>query len=63
VALAIQDDGVGFDPGAGSQRGIGLLGIEERVRELDGRVSVQSAPQKGTMLKVEIPRPGGRLDE
>ncbi len=57
VALAIQDDGVGFDPGAGSQRGIGLLGIEERVRELAGRVSVQSAPQKGTILKVEIPAP------
>lgn len=62
VALAIQDDGVGFQPGAGSPRGIGLLGIEERVRELNGRVSVQSAPLKGTILRVEIPGPDGRLD-
>lgn len=61
VSMAIQDDGVGFEAEA-SQRGIGLLGIEERVRELNGSVSIQSAPHKGTVLRVELPLPGGKQD-
>jgi signal transduction histidine kinase len=62
VAMAIQDDGVGFDPASRSPLGIGLLGIEERVRELDGSVTIQSAPQRGTILRVEIPVPDGKRD-
>jgi signal transduction histidine kinase len=32
-----------------------MLGMEERVRQLGGRFEVQSAPGKGTVLKVTIP--------
>ena len=55
VSLTVQDDGVGFTPQLASGRGLGLVGIEERVRELGGEVSVFSQPRRGTLLRVEIP--------
>ena len=58
-SLSIQDDGVGFDPCGPSTKGLGLIGIQERVRELEGKVTVISQPQKGTILEVEVPVPSG----
>jgi signal transduction histidine kinase len=59
VLMTIEDDGVGFDPrnadSAGSRRGLGLIGIRERVANLQGTVDVESAPGKGTRLTVELP--------
>ncbi len=54
VSMTIQDDGVGFDR---ERRGLGLglIGIEERARELGGRAEVRSQPGKGTTLSVEVP--------
>ncbi len=57
VKLEVQDDGVGFGTDA-SYRGMGLIGIEERVRELGGSVEIVSKPGKGTRLSVEIPLNG-----
>lgn len=55
IALTVEDNGVGFDiPSVGS-RGLGLLGAEERVRELGGRMEILSQPSKGTLLRCEIP--------
>lgn len=54
VVLVIQDDGVGFSPVSRS-RGLGLLGMQERVQALEGKVNIASAPQKGTTIRVEIP--------
>jgi len=51
--LAVTDDGVGIDPLRA--RGVGLLGIEERVRELHGRFSVQPRKPHGTELRVTVP--------
>ncbi len=59
VQLSIQDDGVGFDPRQASSRGLGLIGIQERVRELEGKVTVTSQPEKGTILEVEVPVASG----
>ena len=54
IAVTVQDDGVGFLPG--SQRsGLGLLGIEERVQELEGKVTIESLRGKGTTVRVQIP--------
>lgn len=54
VVLDISDDGVGFEPAAANTAGgLGLRGIAERVAQLGGRVDVQSAPGKGTQLRVE----------
>ncbi|MCI0624713.1 MAG: ATP-binding protein [Acidobacteria bacterium] len=55
LSLTVQDDGVGFPPEATSGKGLGLIGIEERVRELGGRVTISSHHQQGTLLKVVIP--------
>jgi len=53
LSLSVEDDGSGFDPE--KTRGLGMLGMEERVRQLGGRFEVQSAPGKGTVLKVKLP--------
>ncbi len=51
--LSVEDDGSGFDPE--KTRGLGMLGMEERVRQLGGQFEVQSVPGKGTVLKVRLP--------
>src|SRR5437667_10426026 len=55
VCLSIRDDGVGFDAGCARTGGLGLVGIEERVKELGGSLAVRSWPDRGTLLRVEIP--------
>jgi len=57
--ISVEDDGVGFDlaevarPGA--HRGLGLLGLRERVWQLLGTIRVESQPGRGTLLRVELP--------
>jgi signal transduction histidine kinase len=53
--LSVEDDGHGFDPKL--MRGLGMLGMEERVRQLGGQFEVQSTPGKGTVLRVRLPVP------
>ncbi|HVT95735.1 MAG TPA: sensor histidine kinase [Bryobacteraceae bacterium] len=53
--LSVQDDGSGFD--AKREKGLGLLGMEERVSHLGGRFRVDSAPGRGTTLSLELPLP------
>jgi signal transduction histidine kinase len=53
LRLAIEDDGKGFN--ARQEKGMGLLGIEERVTHLGGRFAVESAPAHGTILRVLLP--------
>ena len=55
VAVAIEDDGVGFLRQDGVAYGLGLLGITERVRELCGQVTIDSAPGRGTRIAVVLP--------
>jgi signal transduction histidine kinase len=51
--LTVSDDGVGLDPRP--VRGMGLIGIEERVRELRGTFEVQPRTPSGTRLHVTLP--------
>jgi signal transduction histidine kinase len=53
LSVSIQDDGVGFD--AAGEKGMGLLGMEERVARLGGVFRVESAPGQGTTLSVLFP--------
>jgi signal transduction histidine kinase len=55
ISLTVWDDGKGFDSNESTRRGLGLVGIEERVRELGGNVKILSQLGKGTLLEVEIP--------
>lgn len=56
IALSVEDDGKGFDTAAIPRHGLGLVSMRERVRELGGSVSIVAQPEKGTILKVEIPK-------
>ncbi|HJT88962.1 MAG TPA: histidine kinase [Bryobacteraceae bacterium] len=53
LLLAIQDDGKGFN--VRQERGMGLLGIHERVSYLGGQFAVDSQPGHGTLLRVTLP--------
>ena len=53
LELVVSDDGAGIDPARA--RGFGLLGIEERVRELHGTFFVQPGKPHGTELHVALP--------
>ena len=58
LRLTIQDDGQGFVPEI--EKGMGLLGMEERVSRLRGAFEVVSQPGKGTMINVELPLAAGQ---
>jgi two-component system sensor histidine kinase UhpB len=59
VRLDIVDDGYGFDLAkARRSGGLGLLGMEERVRLVMGSVSINSYPHCGTRLRAEVPLRG-----
>jgi signal transduction histidine kinase len=68
VVLDVQDDGVGFDPtgvqappAGGASGGFGLAAMRERIEELGGTLLIESAPDEGTTLVVEIPVPASML--
>lgn len=54
LTVSVQDDGRGFAAGQ-SARGIGLIGMEERVNELGGKLKIASQPGKGTIVVMELP--------
>jgi signal transduction histidine kinase len=53
IVLSVEDDGHGFD--ARRVRGLGLVGMEERVHHLGGAFEVESRPGAGTRVAVELP--------
>ncbi len=55
LSVTVQDDGVGFDPHR--EKGMGLLGMEERVEQLGGRFSIDSSPGQGAVLSILLPLP------
>jgi signal transduction histidine kinase len=62
LSLTIQDDGQGLPENFSAHdrpfaSGTGLVGMEERVRELGGLLEIQSQAGRGTLIKVSIPIP------
>ena len=56
AVLTIEDDGVGFDPEAVRGRGgLGLIVMEERVRLVSGKLSIDALPGDGTRIALEVP--------
>jgi len=59
LQVSIEDDGVGFD--AGRVRGMGLLGMNERVTQLGGTLKIESKPGRGTRVSADLPLPNERI--
>jgi signal transduction histidine kinase len=57
VTLEVQDDGVGFDPQGEFRGHLGLQSMRERAERLGGRLDINSAPGRGTLLRAAIPTP------
>jgi len=55
VRLEVQDWGIGFDPESVEKGHFGLEGIRQRVRLLGGRLSIESKPGSGTLVRVVVP--------
>jgi signal transduction histidine kinase len=62
LVVEVRDDGRGFD--LATSRGLGLASLADRMSIVDGAMFVDSAPGRGTTLRVEIPltTPGGGHD-
>jgi two-component system sensor histidine kinase UhpB len=65
ATLTIDDDGVGFDPErlrkAAAPRGVGLVGMRERVTYYGGRIDIHSRPGEGVRIRVAIPTDPGAV--
>jgi len=57
LSVLIHDDGIGFEDSVQRADGLGLLGMKERVRELNGNVTLHSTRGAGTTIQIEIPVP------
>ncbi|MER5880807.1 MULTISPECIES: GAF domain-containing sensor histidine kinase [unclassified Streptomyces] len=57
AVLHVADDGSGFDPTATRNAGrhLGLVSMRDRASGVGGRLTVQSAPGKGTTIEMEVP--------
>jgi signal transduction histidine kinase len=59
LCCSIEDDGVGFDVQAvradRKRRGLGLLGMQERLNAIGGTLSIDSAAGLGTKLLIQLP--------
>jgi signal transduction histidine kinase len=53
IHVSVQDDGEGFDPA--QEKGLGMIGMQERVVHLGGRLQVDSEPGRGTIVSFELP--------
>jgi len=55
AVAVVEDDGLGFDPGAARDEGLGLVGMRERVGLVGGRLRIESSTGAGATLVAEVP--------
>lgn len=60
LRIEVEDDGIGFDvneiaPATDLRRGLGLVGMQERVGLLGGKITVHSYPGQGTHVAIYVP--------
>ena len=54
ILLSVKDDGSGFNV-TKAKKGIGIKNINSRVKEIGGKVSIDSGIDKGTKISIELP--------
>jgi len=53
--LTVSDSGIGFDwQDATNRRGLGLISMRERLRLVNGELSIQSEPARGTTVRARV---------
>ena len=56
LELTVSDDGQGFDPGSPMDRQhVGLASMRERVRSIDGQLTLATSPGQGTRITARVP--------
>jgi signal transduction histidine kinase len=61
IHLTVSDSGVGFDiDAAKASRGLGLISMEERLKLLNGTLSIESQLQRGTTIHARVPFSSGK---
>jgi signal transduction histidine kinase len=63
LRVEVRDDGVGFDPAALGRETMGIRSMRERAATVGGRIEILSRPLGGTVVRAELPLPGGRSSE
>jgi len=62
IDLVISDQGAGFDVDAArGGRGIGLISMAERIKLVEGDLSIESQPRLGTTVRARVPLPGAEV--
>lgn len=56
IELFIQDNGIGFDCKSVKERGLGLKHMEERIAQLGGSLTIETALNEGTKVTASIPK-------
>jgi PAS domain S-box-containing protein len=56
IHLTVKDSGAGFDREAAKKcRGLGLISMEERLKLLNGTMTIESQPKRGTTIHARVP--------
>jgi PAS domain S-box-containing protein len=56
LQLIVRDWGIGFDPAVAMKgQGVGLMSMKERMKLIDGELSIESRPQLGTTIRARVP--------
>jgi signal transduction histidine kinase len=56
IHLTVEDSGAGFDREAAKEsRGLGLISMEERLKLVNGTLSIDSQPKRGTTIHARVP--------
>lgn len=55
VSITVSDDGIGTVPAAGNRAGHGLNNMMRRARENGGEVTIESQPEHGTTITIQLP--------
>jgi signal transduction histidine kinase len=56
VELIVRDSGVGFEANTASQgRGLGFVGMKERLKLVGGELTIDARPAAGTTIRARVP--------
>jgi signal transduction histidine kinase len=54
IALTVRDSGVGFEPNK-ALNGLGLISMRERLKAVDGELTIDARPGVGTAIRTRVP--------